>query len=188
MTVEGSPEFSYIVQPSTIGDDAANASFDVEANEMECTALAARFGYLELTFFRVSGRLMPRGALDIRLKGRIEARVVRSCVVTLEPVISDVDESLDILLSPELGDDPRANDVAEDFEPYCGDAIDIAELAAVELVLALDPYPRAPGVTLEAIELPSDAVELGEPIRHTDSRATARHRPFDALAALRRNK
>ena len=51
MTVEGSPEFSYIVQPSTIGDDATNASFDVEANEMECTALAARFGYLELTFY-----------------------------------------------------------------------------------------------------------------------------------------
>ncbi len=34
-------------------------------------------------------------------------------------------------------------------EPFDGDAIDIGEAVAQQLALALDPYPRAPGVSLE---------------------------------------
>jgi hypothetical protein len=34
-------------------------------------------------------------------------------------------------------------------EPFEGDAIDIGEAVAQQLALALDPYPRAPGASLE---------------------------------------
>ena len=128
---------------------------------------------------------MPRGSLDFRLHGRIKACVVQSCVVTLDPVVNEIDETLDILLRPELGNESPEGEPEEDFEPYGGDAIDVAELAAVELALALDPYPRAPGVTLECIKLRSSAVKLGEQVKDGNDRASE---AFRALAALKRNK
>ena len=59
---------------------------------------------------------------------------------------------------------------AEDEIPFASGVLDLGEAAAEQLGLALDPYPRQPGVALPELELELD----GTP------------HPFAALAARRR--
>jgi hypothetical protein len=40
--------------------------------------------------------------------------------------------------------------LADEPEPLEGDRIDLGEIVAEELALAIDPYPRAPGAELAA--------------------------------------
>ena len=77
------------------------------------------------------------------------------CVATAEPVPFLITEALALLLTenqPE-GEEIELADADLDSEPLVGDIIDIGELAAQALALALDPYPRstapAPGVISE---------------------------------------
>lgn len=135
------PEFSCIVVPSQL--PAAGSAYELEPTAAERTALAARFDLLSLEAFRAVLHLAPvRGGAVLRLTGRIEARVVQRCVVTLEPVPSDIDVPVDIVLRPA---DTLTGEIdhEEDIEPYWDDCIDIGEIAAEELALALDPYPRS---------------------------------------------
>jgi len=166
------PEFSCIVVPSQL--PAAGRSYDLEPTAAERAALAARFDLVSLDAFRAALHLVPvRGGAVLRLTGRIEARVVQRCVVTLEPVESAIDVPLDIVLRPA---DTLTGEIdhEEDVEPYWDDSIDIGEIAAEELALALDPYPRAPG-----------AGPRGEGGRVESERTPG---PFDALARLRGKK
>ena len=54
--------------------------------------------------------------------------------------------------------------------------LDLARLIADSLALALDPYPRAPGASLDSLETDGDGQGDGP----------ARPAPFAALAALKR--
>jgi hypothetical protein len=79
--------------------------------------------------------------------------VRQSCVVTLEPVDSLINESFERTYRTGHGHDSSGRSLAEedlstpladddDWEPLAGDSIDVGEVAAEELALALDPYPR----------------------------------------------
>lgn len=111
---------------------------------------------------RLEADLTVRPWLDgAQIRGRIDAQVVQICGVSLDPfdaeVIDDFEVRVvpagspnagggeDVLLDPE-GEDPP--DVVE------GDAIDLAAYVVEHLALALDPFPRKPGV---AFEPPQDA-------------------------------
>ena len=71
-------------------------------------------------------------------------------MVSLEPVEQRVTEQFAIRFVPagteREDDDPESPDEV----PYEGRTIDLGEAAAEQLALALDPYPRAPGVTLDS--------------------------------------
>lgn len=135
------PEFSFTVAPSLL--PAGGSAYTLEPTAEQCAALAGRFDLVALEWFRAELRLIPvRGGVVLRLTGTIRARVVQRCVVTLDPVAATIEAPVDILLQPaeSLGDEVGFE---EDVEPYEGDSIDIGEIAAEELALALDPYPRA---------------------------------------------
>lgn len=148
----------------------------VEAGPAERTALAGRFGLLGL------GALAAR--LDIRrdaggvvvLHGVLEADVVQACVVTLEPVPAHVVDDFVLRFSadaPDLDDEEIDLTLADaDIEPLEGEVLDVGEIVAQQLSLALDPYPRAPGAALPE----PDAEGEGE-----DAAS-----PFAALERLRR--
>lgn len=168
----GAPEFSHIVVPSRL--PAAGGGFLLEPTAEERAALAVRFDLVALDGLRAELRLVPLpGGTVLRLTGTIHARVVQRCVVTLEPVEAEIDAPLDIMMRP--ADTLTGEmDYEEDVEPYWDDRIDIGEIVAEELAIALDPYPRA------AEAAPRGAAEQEERVR--------RPGPFDGLASLRGKK
>lgn len=151
----------------------------IEANEAECAALSTR---LELVAVKslVANMTLSRvhtGA-TVEVKGRLEADIVQTCVVTLEPFESRVEEEFtSYYVRPETIPDVEEVDVEDDRspEPIGPDGeIDLGELVAQHLSLALDPYPRKPGVVFVA---PPEEGEDGEKIS-----------PFSVLQGLKGGK
>lgn len=172
------PELSRRVAVRDIGD--SDVCVDVVPSEDERRALAARFDLLALDRFAGRARLARTRARDgsgpaIRVDLDYEADVVQRCVVTLDPVPAHVAETGAIVEYAE-GRVPEAEDLPVDGidppEALEGEEIDVGELLAQHLGVALDVYPRSPGATLEFADTDRD---------------TVRH-PFAALAALRRGK
>src|SRR5579863_3216063 len=148
MSVPPSAEFSRRIELGRLGNRVA--VYPIEATPEERQALARRFELLALERLEAEVRLQRVGERQIRLEGRLAAKVVQACVVTLEPVASEVAERFTILFGSE---EPQVRVVVEledeVVEPIEGDAIDIGEAVAQQLALLLDPYPRMPGARLE---------------------------------------
>jgi len=178
------PEFSRVVQEEMV--TAGGLVREVEASPSECRALAARFGLVAVNRLNATVRLHRLdGGPMVRVRGRLSADVVQTCVVSLDPVPAHVVEDFAALFAPEAlippPDPDGACDVVQDpFAPdedlpeaITGTGIDIGELSAQHLSLALDPYPRRPG-----------SVFAGFDDHATDPDGVTN--PFKALAALKR--
>lgn len=178
-------EFSRPISPSQLGE--RGLTLELEADAAERGRLAARYGLVELGALSAAVRLQwVRGGKLLKLTGRLHAEVVQTCVVTLEPVHNRIDEDFEVLYRP-AGAAPEEAGGPEDaeVEPLEADSLDVAEAVAVELSLALDPYPRKPGAGLN---IGPSAVEHGPfPGPGADAEADTR-KPFEGLAALRGNK
>jgi hypothetical protein len=89
----------------------------------------------------------------LRATGTVSAKVGQTCVITLDPVENDVEETFDVTFAPRSGAAPAAagdgNDepVADTESPEA--LVDgVAEIGAVLaefLLLGIDPYPKKPG-------------------------------------------
>lgn len=145
------PEFSRPLPVDRIG--GGKKSFAVTAEPAECRALAERFGLLAIDALSAQLTAQAIGPL-IHLAGRLSARVLQACVITLEPVAAAIDEPFHITFGPEIpeeGDEIVIDLEAEDPpEPITDGRIDLGEVVAEHLALALDPFPRAPGARFEA--------------------------------------
>ncbi|KAA2212667.1 YceD family protein [Teichococcus oryzae] len=131
------------------------------ATPEECAALAKRFGIPAVERLQAELELRPEPGGTVRVRGTLEAAVVQSCVVTLEPVAQSVREPVDLRFLPrgeEPGDDPDGPDEI----PTEDGIMELGEALAEQLSLALDPYPRAPGAELPA-ELAGSAEEAEAP-------------------------
>lgn len=173
------PEFSRPLDLEALGDDEVR--FEIEAKEGERAALAARFGLLGLeALTAVLLVRKPAGRPYVRVSGRLSARVVQACVVTLAPVASSLEEDFAVMYSlaplpvPIRGE-VRVDPEDEELEPVPPGGIDLGELTAEQLSLALDPYPRAEGAEL-------DRRSWGE------GEEEERPKPFAGLAALRKDQ
>ncbi|OYW09619.1 MAG: hypothetical protein B7Z53_02585, partial [Rhodospirillales bacterium 12-71-4] len=112
--------------------------------------------------------------------------VVQECVVTLEPVPQAVLAPLDLLLLPEgtpaTDDNPDSPDEIETE----GGMVDLGEVVAEQLALAMDPYPRAPDAAIPPDLVDPSAGAL-EPEADLADTPPERPNPFAALARLKRN-
>jgi uncharacterized metal-binding protein YceD (DUF177 family) len=148
------PPFSY---PVKVGHISANAvTVRVEADERERQALAKLWQVLSVASLTAELQIARWKKDGVRLKGRVQARIVQACVVSLEPVESMIDETLEQIFVPEgsklarlmTGDtaemvlDPDGPDLPETF---VGDTIDAGAVVAEFAALAIDPYPRKAG-------------------------------------------
>ena len=133
----------------------------LEASTDECRALAKRFDLVSLD--RLEG-VIDIAPVDltrtVHVSGRVFAHVVQSCVVTFEPVGAAIEADFDRLFSR---DEPVETDAeveidveAETPEPVFGDRLDLGEILAEELSLALEPYPRAPDADRRMAEFSGD--------------------------------
>ena len=146
----------------------------IEADSGERARLAERFGLVSLDRLDASVRVQRREGGIVRVAGQLVADVVQTCVVTLEPFPSHIEDSFTV----EYTDAPlkAIQDLSLDAEyetPEAieGGVIDVGELAAQYLSLALDPHPRAPGAELDG--------------RWSDS-ALSEPSPFTVLEKLKR--
>jgi uncharacterized metal-binding protein YceD (DUF177 family) len=189
------PEFSRPIRADAV--HARESVEALEANAGERAALARRLDLQSIGRLAATVKLRRvRGGTMIRIAGELEADVVQTCVATLAPVPARVAERFDALFAPPelIGKededdesvfyDPTALE-EEDPEPIADGRIDIGELVAQHLSLALDPYPRADGAVFDPIEehpMPEESAGDSEEEQEDEPRPS----PFAALEKLRR--
>jgi uncharacterized metal-binding protein YceD (DUF177 family) len=161
-----SQEFSRFVEADSVGTHRMERR--ISANPEERAALAKRFDLVKIDRLEAVFSLKRAGGGVIHVNGELEAEVTQSCVVTLAPVPAKVAETF----SADFADEDRRR-VAEpdlDFEaddppePIRNGHLDLGELAAEQLALALEPYPRAPDAAIPAEFSPDEDAEA-EPER-----------------------
>jgi uncharacterized metal-binding protein YceD (DUF177 family) len=148
------PELHRPVRVSRIGSDGMEVR--VQADATELAALAARMGLPAVPALRSRFALTRRGDGVVEAVGRLEAKVVQTCVVSLEDFESPIAEDFVVHFVPAgtESDDPDPESVDE--IPYDGDTIDLGEATAEQLALSLDPYPRRPDAMLPDAETATD--------------------------------
>jgi len=144
------PELSRPLLAERIG--AVPSAVRVEATAEECQALAARLRIPAVLGLSCDFLLRREGADTIHAEGRLSARVVQVCVVTLDEFEAEVAEPFTVRFVPEGAESAEIDPEAEDEIPYQGRSIDLGEAASEQLALALDPYPRRPGALLPEAE------------------------------------
>jgi uncharacterized metal-binding protein YceD (DUF177 family) len=161
------------------------AALEVAASDSERASLAKRFGFLGLPAFSARVTVDRRPGGQIVVEGRLRGRIVQACILTLDPVTQELDETFRIVFKQDLAEekDPESGEAmlsaqADAPEPLQGNVLDVGEIIAEQLSLAADPYPRRPGVKLEDV-LPKPR-RGGRPPRDEQKR-----HPFAGLAALR---
>jgi uncharacterized metal-binding protein YceD (DUF177 family) len=156
----------------------------LEASPAVCAAVAKAANVVAVETLSVALDLTRRGRDGVRAAGSVRARVRQICVVSLEPMVSTVDETIDVSFAParepaakskaRMDDDAELVAVdpggEEPPESVMNGTIDLGALATEFLILGIDPYPRKEGVAFEA------------PVAGDDSAA----HPFAALAALKK--
>jgi hypothetical protein len=132
-----------------------------EATPEECRWLAGRFDLVAVERLTGHARLdRDRGGV-IRLSGRIDAAVVQSCVVSLEDVPATIAEAFESRFT-RGAIDPDGVAWDQDVEPLEGAELDLGEIFAQQLGVALEPYPRAEGADALVAEGLGPNIAFGE--------------------------
>ncbi len=152
---------------------------DIEADAATRLAVADIGGLREVLSVHASFDVTPQSGGRYHVTGQVRARIGQTCVVTLEPIESDIDEPVDVIFAPpeqipelsDLVDDAAGSDeeIPDPPEPIENGIIDLGRVATDALYLAVDPYPRKPDAVFEPL------VEATDPEDH----------PFAALKALK---
>lgn len=130
---------------------------------------------------RVTGRFSARlrqvcGVSLQEIDTTVEGEVVRAYATTpVAPLTEGAPSGRDIHLDPEAEDPP---------DPIADGRVDLGVLLVEELALAMDPFPRAPGV---AFDPPVGAGAAGESGSDDDpAQPQGRESPFAVLEGLRK--
>ena len=149
----------------------------IEADAATRAALAKPLGVAAVERAAASFDVVHQGRDGLHVSGRVTATVRQACVVTLEPVVNEIDEAFDVDFAPpseiqvaESEADVDGPNLPEGPEPIIGNSIDLGALATEYLVLGVDLYPRKPGIAFDGPNVP-DAPKVN---------------PFEALSALKK--
>lgn len=139
--------------------------------------MAQSLGLLALRRLEFTGQITPDGRDAMVLTASLVAECDQPCSVTLAPVRAKIREDVrrryvSGLTQPEADEMEMPDD--DTVEPM-PEVIDLAEVAAEALMLALPLYPRAPGAELGSV---IHAPEGVTPLADSDLK------PFAGLAAL----
>jgi uncharacterized metal-binding protein YceD (DUF177 family) len=155
----------------------AGLHFEIEAPPEALAPLAAVANVRAVARLSAVFDLTRRGA-GVNVAGQISALVGQTCVVTLEPMETSLDEEVEVSFAPPPAGAAAADgevEVAavtggdEPPEPLVGGKVDLGAIATEFLILAIDPYPRKPGAEFAAPKTDEAGVN-----------------PFAALAGLKK--
>lgn len=150
------PEFSRLVPLARLSREPLR--YEIRATPDERAALAHRLDLVSLERLSATVELARQGDGTILLIAGFAAEFVQSCVITLDPIGGAVEQRFSLRYGPPEWQPNTIGDQEDEpaFEPLLGEGIDIGEAVAQELALALPPFPRAAGASVEA-ELGSKA-------------------------------
>lgn len=157
-------EWSHLLPVDTIGDKPLRLK--IAPDEQEKIDLARRLHVDELKDLSASITVSPVQGGVIHVTGRFSADVGQTCVVTLEPMESHLEEDFEGWFSDQAQmvsfakvkkekETQKAHaeveilDESEDPEPVVNGKIDLGELVAQYLALAINRYPHKEGVAYE---------------------------------------
>jgi uncharacterized metal-binding protein YceD (DUF177 family) len=147
--------FSY---PVKVGHISANpVRIRLSASEDELKALAKLWNVLSVEYLKSELQVTRWKRDGVKITGDVKAALTQSCVVTLEPVESVLDETFEHIFVPEGSKlarmmtnehgeivlDPDGPDTPDQFT---GDTIDVGAVVTEFAALGIDPYPRKPDV------------------------------------------
>jgi hypothetical protein len=125
----------------------------IEAKPSERRGLAVFLDIPDVNFLRAKLLIQHWRGHGVRVTGALEADIVETCVVTLEPLRTKIGANVDRKFLPEsmLEQDTEPHELlldpdGDDPPDPLPHVLDLGELAAEELALNLDPYPRKEGV------------------------------------------
>jgi uncharacterized metal-binding protein YceD (DUF177 family) len=124
----------------------------IEANPAECSALADRMNLPAVLAVSCEFHLIRESRDIVLARGVLRARVTQTCVISLDEFDADVQEIFQVRFVPSGEESDDIDPESDDEIPFEGNLIDLGEAAAEQLGLALDPYPRMPGVEMPAAE------------------------------------
>jgi uncharacterized metal-binding protein YceD (DUF177 family) len=171
---------SRFLKVDEIRDGASGA---IEATKAEMTEIAALLDLRGLEGLAMTYRLSRAGAGRFRLTGELKATVTQTCVVSLDPVSSDLVVPIEtefwpseMIAAHEESAEEHGSAALTDWpEPIDDGRIDLGPVFYETLATSLDPYPKKEGVSFAWSEEP----EIAAPDDKTS--------PFAALGALKRS-
>lgn len=152
----------------------------IAAEPKECEALAARFGLPAIHSLTAELKVSRWRGEGLKFKGHVKADIDQTCVVSLDVFRSLLDDRFESYFLP-AGSMAGADEAAieeSDAEPFENGIIDMGEVVAEAMALALDPYPKKPGVDFTDRLEPESAPSEGESSRN----------PFAGLSRLKEGK
>jgi uncharacterized metal-binding protein YceD (DUF177 family) len=156
---------------------------EVVPDAAESAALARFLDVVAVAEAALAGRLVPWGAQGWLLEAAVHARVEQACAVTLEPIHSVIETTVERRYLPGAALEPAPGDGevemkagAEDAPEPLGAEIDLAAVLVEALSLAIDPYARAEGAAF-------GSRVVGPP--GSEPMTDEAMRPFAKLAALK---
>ena len=171
------PEFSRPLDVTRV--PAQGSTEKISAEPQECADLARRFGLPALYGLEAELKVSRWRGEGLKIKGRFSADLDQTCVVSLEIYRSRLTDDFESYFLP-AGSSAGAVLIEEgDAEPFENGIIDMGEAVAEAVALALDPYPRKPGVTFADVIEDEHAPEPGE---------RKERNPFAGLETLRKGK
>jgi uncharacterized metal-binding protein YceD (DUF177 family) len=144
------PEFHRPVSLDRIGPQGLDLT--IEATPAECVALAVRMNLPAVLALSCGFHLIRESRDKVLARGVVRATVTQTCVISLDDFDAPVEEVFQVRFVPSGEESDDIDPESDDEIPFEGNTIDLGEAAAEQLGLALDPYPRMPGVELPTLE------------------------------------
>lgn len=138
------------------------------ADEPTCAAIAKLAGALSIARIEADFDAFRWRGDGLRLSGEVTAVVTQNCVVTLEPIESEIAEPIELTFLPPAAHAAPAATAAsatvpvegeDPPEPLVNGTVDLGVIAMEFLLLGIHPYPRKPG----AVFAPPAEPEPGNP-------------------------
>ncbi len=160
-------EWSVIVRVDDVPSNGK--AMELAPNQGEKKALAGRLNILELQELKAKVQLNRQAAHILHVKGKFDAKIKQACVVTLEPIETVIKDEFEAWFADEkqaisfkkaqheaqtkkeLLDLPIL-DESEAPEPMENGEIDVGDIIAQFLSLAIPPYPHKEGIEYENVE------------------------------------
>ena len=176
--------------------DGDHMALSIEASEEECEDIARRVKINEIKDVKADIQILKQsGAASYHVKGTVLATVIQECVVTLEPIETQIKEPLEgwfadkertvsFAVAKRQREGVRNNGEVEimaesdDPEPLIEGVIDLGELVTQHISLAIPAYPHKEGVEYEVTD---DKFKL-------DDDSPLKKNPFEALKDWKENR
>lgn len=179
-------EWSYFFDVSDM-KKSGDTKLSIDASDEECADLARRFRVESISKATADLTLSITAGV-IHVTGQFDCTMVQNCVVTLDPVettlsepvegwFSDKESTVSFAAAKKERDVVKSHaeveilDESEDPEPIINGCIDLGELVAQHISLAIPAYPHKEGVVYE----------VGDEDTKLDDKSPLRKNPFEAL-------